>query len=76
MDIREIVKDKIEEIVKRVKEDSSFAEKFKKDPVKAAESVLGVDLPDEAIEKIVEGVKAKIMLDDVSGVLGGLKKLF
>lgn len=76
MDIKEIVKDKIEEIVKKVKEDSSFAEKFKKEPLKAVESVLGVDLPNEAIEKIVDGVKAKIKLDGVSDVLGGLKKLF
>ena len=43
------IKAKIDEIVKKVKSDDAFAEKFKKDPVKAVEGVLGVDLPDEQI---------------------------
>ena len=38
--------------------------------------MLGVDLPDEVIEKVVTGVKAKVSLDDLSGAMGALKKLF
>ena len=40
------------------------------------EKVLGVDLPDDVIEKIVAGVKAKISIDKVSDVADVLKKLF
>ena len=38
--------------------------------------VLDIDLPDEMIEKVVEGVKAKIKVDDVKGILDGVKGLF
>ena len=70
------MKEKIEEIVKKVKDDKDFAEKFKSDPVKAVESVLGVDLPDDQINGIIEGVKAKINVDNVGGVVDKVKGLF
>ena len=70
------MKEKIEEIVKKVKEDEGFAEKFKSDPVKAVESVLGVDLPDDQINSIIEGVKAKINVDNASGLVDKVKGLF
>ncbi len=54
------IKEKIEQVVARIKSDAGLKEQFKKDPVKAVESVLGVDLPDEAVKKIVAEVKAKI----------------
>ena len=38
------------------------------------EKLLGVDLPDDMVEKVVAGVKAKLSLDDVSGIVGNLKK--
>jgi uncharacterized protein YpuA (DUF1002 family) len=70
------VKEKIEEIVKKVKEDEGFADKFKSDPVKAVESVLGVDLPDDQINGIIEGVKAKINVDNAGGLVDKVKGLF
>ena len=70
------IKAKIEEIVKKIKGDKKLLSKFKDEPVKTVEDLLGVDLPDDIIEKIVEGVKAKISIDDVKGVLGKLKGLF
>ena len=70
------MKEKIEEIVKKVKEDEDFAEKFKSDPVKAVESVLGVDLPDDQINSIIEGVKAKINVDNAGGLVDKVKGLF
>ncbi|MBQ7009358.1 MAG: hypothetical protein IJN05_09125 [Ruminococcus sp.] len=54
------IKEKIEEIVDKVKNDEEFEKNFKENPVKAVESVVGVDLPDDKIKPIVEGVKAKI----------------
>lgn len=58
-------KEKINEIVKKVKEDKGFANKFKDDPVKAVESVIGIDLPDDKINGIVDAVKAKLTSDNV-----------
>ncbi len=70
------IKEKIEEIVEKIKGDKKIQEQFKKDPIKAVEGLLGVDLPDETIEKVVEGVKAKVSLDKLGDALGSLKKLF
>lgn len=70
------IKAKIEEIVEKVKSDKDFASKFTSDPIKAVESVLGVDLPDDQIKSLIDGVKAKISLDKAGGVLGSIKKLF
>ncbi len=70
------IKENITKIVNKIKDDPEIAELFKKEPVKAVEKVLGVDLPDEAIEKIVDGVKAKIGIESASDALGKLKKLF
>jgi len=70
------IKAEINKIVDRIKNDDELLEKFKKDPIKAVESILGVDLPDDIIEKVVDGVEAKISLDKAGDILGGLKKLF
>jgi len=70
------IKAKIEEIVEKIKNDDTLMEQFKDDPIKAVEKLLDVDLPDDIIEKVVEGVKAKITTDKISGALGALKKLF
>lgn len=70
------IKEKINEVVEKVTKDKSLQEQFQKDPVKTVESVLGVDLPDDMVEKIVEGVKGKISVDKISGALGSLKKMF
>ena len=66
------IKAKIEEVVNKVKNDKGFAEKFQKEPIKAVEEVLGVDLPDDAIKNIIDGVKAKINIEDIKGKIGGL----
>jgi len=70
------IKAKIEEIVEKVKSDKNFAAKFSKEPVKAVESVLGIDLPDDQINALIEGVKAKISLDKAGDLFGKAKKLF
>lgn len=72
MDIKEM----ISELVEKVTSDDSLKELFEKEPVKAIEKVLGVDLPDDVVEKIIDGVKAKITVDSISDIAGKLKKLF
>ncbi len=66
------IKAKIEELTDKVKNDKTVAENFKKDPVKTVEGLIGVDLPDDQLEKVVEGIKAKVNLDKIGGALGGL----
>lgn len=66
------IKEKIEELVNKVKNDKDFGDDFKKDPVKAVEGVLGINLPDEQIEKIIDGVRSKIKLDDIGDKIGDI----
>lgn len=66
------IKKKIEEVVKKIKDDKDFEAKFKKDPVDALERILGIDLPNDQIEKIIDGVKAKISIDDIGDKLGDI----
>ena len=70
------IKEQIEKIVDKIKDDDALKAQFKKDPIKAVEKLLGVDLPDDLVEKVVAGVKAKLSLDDLSDAAGFLKKLF
>ena len=59
-----------------IKDSESLKKQFDKEPVKVIEKFLGVDLPDEIVEKVIDGVKAKITLDQVADVAGVLKGLF
>ena len=71
----EELKGKIEEIINKVKNDGDFAKKFQDDPVKAVEGVIGVDLPDDKINEVVNIVKTKIKIDD-NNLIGKIKGLF
>ena len=51
------IKAKVDEVVNKVKSDPGFADKFKNEPVKAVEDVIGVDLPDDIINNVINGVK-------------------
>lgn len=70
------IKGKIEEIIAKVKNDKDFAAKFAQDPVSAVENVIGIDLPNDQINALIEGVKAKLTADKAGNVLGAIKKLF
>jgi len=70
------IKEKIESIVEKVVKNPDIMEQFEKEPVKVVEDILGTDLPDDIIEKIIDGVKAKLTVDKLSDVAGVLKKLF
>ncbi|MCQ2541960.1 MAG: hypothetical protein MJ112_06655 [Lachnospiraceae bacterium] len=64
------IKAKVTELVDKAKKDEKFKAELSKNPVKAVEGVLGVDLPDDQVKKIVDGVKAKISLDNAGDLLG------
>ena len=66
------MKEKVEEVINKLKSDPKLMDNFKKDPVKAVEGIIGVDLPDDQINGIVDSVKAKIKLDDIGGSIKGM----
>lgn len=70
------IADKIKELVEKITKDDDLKEQFQKNPVAVVEKLTGKDLPDDAIEKVVDGVKAKISIDKAGDLLGSLKKLF
>ena len=70
------VKKLIEQVVSKVQNDASIKTLFEKDPIKAIEKVLNIDLPDEVIKSIVDGVKAKLTLDTLGDAANTLKGLF
>lgn len=69
------IKEQITAVVEKVTKDEALKAQFMKDPVKAVEKVLGVDLPDDVINKVIDGVKAKITLDKASGAVDAIKNL-
>lgn len=73
MDIKAEIKERIDEIVEKIKSDKDIAAKFQKDPISTVEELIGIDLPNDQIEALVDGIKAKIDLDKLAG---GFNKLF
>lgn len=67
------VKEQITKVVEKITRDKDLQEQFQKEPVKALESVLGVDLPDEIVDQVIQGVKAKLTADKVSDAVDALK---
>lgn len=67
------VKEQIAKAVEKISSDKKLQEQFKTEPVKALESVLGVDLPDDIIKQVVEGVKVKLTAEKASDVIDSLK---
>ena len=72
MDVTAMIKDAVEKITK----DGDLMKAFQQDPAATVKKVTGDKIPAEAIDKVVDGVKAKIKLDSAAGALGSIKKLF
>ena len=64
------IKAKITELTDKIKNDKSLSEKFRKEPIATVEELIGVDLPDDQVSKIADGIKAKISLDKLGGLFG------
>ena len=70
------IKALIEELVEKIASDEVLKKKFMAQPIAVVEKLLGVDLPDDKIEKLVAGIKAKLAVDDLGDALGALGGLF
>ena len=72
----ERLKKMAEELVEKIQKNPALLKKFKTNPVSVIEELIGIDLPNDQIEKVVDMIKAKINVDKISGALGGIGKLF
>ena len=70
------VKEQIKTVVDKILKDKKLQEQFQNEPVKALESILGIDLPDDVVNQIIQGVKAKLLTEKASGAVDAIKKLF
>ncbi|MBR4966484.1 MAG: hypothetical protein IKY53_08315 [Lachnospiraceae bacterium] len=70
------IKEKIADIVEEIKKNPNIKEQFEKEPVKVIEKLIGVDLPDDIVEKIIDGVKAKMTAENIADAADKLKGLF
>lgn len=70
MDIKKMV----EELVQKLQKDPKLLEQFRSNPIPVVEKLVGMDLPDDQIKQVAELIKAKIDLDKVGNLLGGLFK--
>ena len=68
MDIAKIITDAVNALMK----DEALLKAFKNDPIGTVEKKLGIDLPNDQIEAVIKGIKAKIDVDDALGMAGKL----
>ena len=70
------IKATVEKAVKKLMDNPAMLKKFEKEPVKVIEELIGVDLPDDLVNQLIDGIKAKIAVEKAGDVLQGLGKLF
>ena len=64
------------EIAVKLGKDEKLLDAFKKDPVTVIEKKLGIDLPNDQLNALIDGVKAKLKAEDVLDVAGKLLGMF
>lgn len=74
MDIQKIITD----VVSKLTGNPDLIKNFLSNPVQFLEKTFGIDLPDDQINQVIEGVKSKLDLSKIdikeaAGLLGKLK---
>lgn len=64
LDVKDIL-DKVEDVVKEIKDNKELRKAFMENPVKALEDVLDMDLPDEQVKKVVNMIEKKLEKADI-----------
>lgn len=64
------------EVVEKLTKDEKLMAEFKKDPVAVVEKKLGVDLPNDQLNALIDGIKAKLKADDVLDAASKLMGMF
>ena len=70
------IKEKIQQVVNQLLNDKNLMEKFNRNPASVIEKLVGIDLPDEQVNQLIAGIKAKITADQVGDALNKLGGLF
>ena len=71
MEMNEILK-LAAQVAQKLGKDENLLEAFKKDPVTVIEKKLGIDLPNDQLNALIDGIKAKLKADDVLDAAGKL----
>ena len=74
MDFKEI-KGKIETVAAKLNKNKDLRKQFDTNPTAVLEELIGVDLPDEVVNQIVTGVRAKLAQNKLGSMLSGLGDL-
>ena len=76
MDLQKIIKD----VLAQLEGNDALIKEFLADPVKTLEKKLGVDLPDDKLQPVIDGIQAKLKLDEAAdtakNILGAVQGLF
>ena len=72
MDIQKIISD----VLDKLKSDKKLAAKFDTDPTAVLEELIGIDLPNDQLNAVIDGIKAKLKLDDVADKIGDVLSFF
>ncbi|MBR2044672.1 MAG: hypothetical protein IJ958_00880 [Agathobacter sp.] len=59
----------IDNLMDEIQKDGKLGTQFEKEPVKVIENIIGKDLPDDVVEKIINGVKAKVGMEKIGDAL-------
>ena len=74
MDFKEI-KGKIETVAANLNKNKELRKQFDTNPTAVIEEIIGVDLPDEIVNQIVAGIRAKLAQDKLGCMLSGLGQI-
>ena len=66
----------INDVLAKLKVDDKLKASFLTDPVGTLEKTLGIDLPDEQIKQVIDGIKGKLGEVAAGGILDKIKGLF
>ena len=66
----------IDKVLAAVKGDSGLLATFTSNPTQVIEKILGKDLPDDTVNKVIEGVKKALGNKAGGGILAWIKSLF
>ena len=72
----EQLKAKAESLIKSISGDKDLLASFSKDPVGTLEKKLGIDLPDEQINQLIEMIKKQLGSTATKGILAKIKSFF
>ncbi len=70
------IKATIESLIGKITGDGDLKAKFEKDPLGTVKGVIGDNIPEETLNQVVDGVQAKLKIDDAGDILGKVKGIF